>query len=90
MVGIVKQALEIEFSKVVEGMAGDGAKLVTDDVLSLGLDDGVFFERGGFGGREDTVEAPQDGERQNDLAILVPFIRAPEQIAYAPDKAGDL
>ena len=30
------------------------------------------------------------GERQDDLAILVPLVGAAQQIADAPDEAGDL
>ena len=42
------------------------------------------------GGVENTVETPEHGERQDDLAVLRLLVIAPEQIGDAPDKAGDL
>jgi hypothetical protein len=44
----------------------------------------------GMANRMDAIELSQDGEREDDLAILVPLVGATEQIADAPDEAGDL
>ena len=63
---------------------------MADDVFALGLDRGVFFQHLRFGWREDAIEAAQDGEREDDLAVFVPLVRAAEEIADAPDEAGDL
>lgn len=41
-------------------------------------------------GREQAVESPEDGHRQNDLAVFVPLVRPAEQVADAPDEVGDL
>ncbi len=79
-----------ELGKVVERDAGDLGKPVADDVLGLGLDGGVLFQHRGLRRREDAIESAQDRQRQDDLAIFVPFVRAAEQIADAPDEVGDL
>jgi len=63
---------------------------MADDVFALCLDLGVFLQHGGFCRREDAVEAAQDRERKNDLAVLVPLVWASEEIAYTPNKIGDL
>ena len=63
---------------------------MADDVFALGLDGGVLLQRGSLGRRQDAIEAAQNGEGQNDLAILVPLVGAAKQIADAPDETGDL
>ena len=63
---------------------------MTDDVFTLALDASVFLENRGLGRRKDTVEAAQDGERKDDLAVFVPLVGTTQKIADAPDEAGDL
>ncbi len=58
--------------------------------FALGLDGGVFLERGGLRRRENATEAAQDGERQDDLAVFVPLVGPAQEIADAPDEAGEL
>ena len=50
----------------------------------------MFLQRRRLGRRKDAIEPPQDGERQDDLAILISLVGAAEQIANAPNEAGDL
>ena len=61
-----------------------------NDVLALGLDRLVLFKNPGLGWREDTIKSAQDSQRKNHFAVLIAFVRAAEQIADAPDKAGEL
>jgi hypothetical protein len=56
----------------------------------LGFDSGVFFQHLRLRRHQDAIETPQNGERQDDFAILVPLVGAAEQVADAPDEAGDL
>jgi hypothetical protein len=44
----------------------------------------------GLGGRQQAVEAPQNRQRQNDLAVLVALVRPAKQVADAPDEVGEL
>ena len=50
----------------------------------------MFLQHRGLGRRQQAVEAAQHGERQDDLAVLVALVGAAEQIADAPDEAGEL
>src|SRR5437762_4485247 len=65
-------------------------KPMADHVFGLALERFEFRKHRGFGGREQAVEPTQDGERQNDLSVLVPLVRSPKQITYAPDEIGQL
>ena len=47
---------------------------------------GVFDQDGLLGGLQDAVEATQNGERQNDLAVIRLFVVAPQQIGDRPDE----
>ena len=51
---------------------------------------GVLCEHRGLGRREEAIEAAQHGQRQDDLAVFVPLVRPPEQVADAPDEVGEL
>ena len=86
LIGIIQQAVEPlagglavegELGEVVERHLGDLRQSVADDVFPFGLEGGVFLQHGGFGGREDAVEPAQHGEREDDLAVLIPFVRPP-------------
>ena len=63
---------------------------MTDDVLRFGFDGGVLLRHGGLGRRENAVEPAQHRQRQDDLAILIPLVRPPEQVADAPDEGREL
>ncbi len=48
----------------------------------------VFGDHLALGGGEDRVEAAQDRERQDDVAVLVGLVRAAKQVRDVPDQAG--
>ena len=63
---------------------------MADDVFAPGLDRGVFLQHLGLRRRENAIESPEDSEREDDLAILVPLVWPTEQIADAPNKTREL
>lgn len=44
---------------------------MADDVLAFTFDRGVLFQNCVAGRRENTVEAAQNGERQDDLTVFI-------------------
>ncbi len=90
LVGIVEEPRQIEPREIVELALRDRGELRADDRLGLRLDLFVLGEDRSLCRREDAVEPPQDGKRQDDLAVFVPFVGAAQEIADAPDEAGDL
>ena len=82
------------FAGAIAAMLDEDATVPATVVLArlrvLGFDGGVFLQHPCLGRSEDGVEATQHRERQDDLAILVPFVWTAEQIADAPNEAGDL
>lgn len=52
-------------------------------LVALGF---ACLEDGALGGREQAVEAPEHGEREDDLAVLVALAGATQEVADAPDK----
>jgi hypothetical protein len=46
------------------------------------------FEDGGLGGFEDAIQAAQDSERQDDLAVVGLFVVAAEQVGDGPDESS--
>ncbi len=63
---------------------------MADDRFWLGLDQGMLLQHGWLGLGENAIEAAEHGERQDDASVFVPFVRAAEQIADAPNEIGDL
>lgn len=90
LIGIVEQPGEIHLREVAERTVSDLFQQAADNILGLRLDRRVFLQHLCLGGRKQAVETPQHGQRQDDFAILVTFVGAPEQVANAPDKAGEL
>jgi hypothetical protein len=39
---------------------------------------------------EQTVKTPQDGQWQDDLAVLVALVRSPKEVADTSDEVGEL
>jgi hypothetical protein len=50
----------------------------------------VLGQHRGFGRRKNAIESAEDGARENDLPVFIPLVRPAQQIANAPDEAGDL
>jgi hypothetical protein len=90
LVRIVKKFGEIEFREAIEWPPRNFLKQATDYVLRFRLNRRMLFEDLFLGKRKQAIEAPEDGERQNDLAILVPFVWPAEQITDTPDEVGKL
>lgn len=90
LVRVIQQPGEVELREVVELRAGNLAELGADDVFTLALERLVRIEHGLLGGRKNAVESPEHRQRQNDLAVLVPLVRTPEQVADAPDEISHL
>ena len=88
-VRVVQEPGQVELREVVEGAPGDLAQHAPDDGLRLRLDLRVPREHPRPGGGEQAVEAPQHRHRQDDLAVLVALVRPAEQVADAPDEAGE-
>ena len=89
LVGVVEQPRQVELRQVVERAPGDLPQPVPDHGGRLVPDPGVFGEDARLRGGEQAVEAPQHGQRQDDLAVLVALVRPPEQVADAPEEAGE-
>ena len=75
--------------EVVEGTPGDLAQHAPDDGLRLRPDLHVPCGHPRPGGGGQAVEAPQHRHRQDGLAVLVALVRPAEQVADAPDEAGE-
>src|SRR5205823_12619257 len=65
-------------------------KQTADDRFRLLLDRRILLQYCAFCRCEQAVKASKDRERQNYLAIFVPLVRAPEEIADAPNEASEL
>jgi hypothetical protein len=46
------------------------------------------FQDGGLGGFKDAIQAAQDPEWQDDLAVIGLFVIAPEQVGNGPDESS--
>ena len=86
LVGFALELLEVQLAGVVEGVARD---LVQDRLRLFDLavlQRGVLFQHLGLGRLQDAIQAPQHGERQDDAAVLVRFVRTAQQVGDRPDK----
>jgi len=90
LVGVVQQLRQVQPRQVVERPSGDLFEQAADDRFGFGLDLRVLGERLDLGRRQQAVEAPEHRQGQDDLAVLVPLVRAAEQVAEAPDEVGEL
>ncbi len=90
LVRVVEECGEVQFRQVVETMAGDLLEDAIDDGLRLPLDPRMLGEDPGLRRRQQAVKAPQDGQRENDLAVLVALVGPAQQVADPPDEGGDL
>ena len=48
----------------------------------------VLGQHGGLGGLQHAIQPPQDGEGQDDLAVLGLLVVAAQQIGDGPDEGG--
>lgn len=86
---IGKKFLKIVARGVVEGETGSAAELRVN-VLQLPLELSDRLKNFLFRWREHAVEASEDRERQDNVLILTPFKRVPNQIRNTPDEADYL
>lgn len=63
---------------------------MSDDVFALRLNDGMLLQHLQFRRSQNAIETAQNGERKDDFAILVPFVRPAQQVANTPDEIGHL
>ena len=85
--GVIEQAPEGQRRGVVELLAGDG----TEDRVHVLDSPGQLRrlgENGVLGRLEDAVEAANDGEGQDDFAVLGLLVVSTEQVGHRPDEAG--
>ena len=86
---VAHQLLEVERRTVVEALLGDagqhhiGAELLLLERLGL-------LKHGRLGGLEHAVEAAQDGEREDHLAVVGLLEVASEKIGDGPDEGGEV
>jgi hypothetical protein len=90
LIGVVQQARKVELGEVVERVVRNLRELVANDVLWLRLQRSMLFQHHRLGGSKNAIKSTQDREWQDDLAVLVALVWATEQVADAPNKAGDL
>ena len=90
LIRVVEQPREVEPRGVVERPPRGPLKQLRPDVravagvLLVGLEDRLL------GLSEDAVEAPEDCEREDHLAVFVALVRTSEQVADAPDEVRQL
>ena len=57
-------------------------------IEALGFLGGLFGKHGGLGGGQHAIQAPQHGEGQDDLAVVMRLVIPAQQIRDGPDQAG--
>ena len=82
-----EELLEGQGRGVVDLDAGDGLEHRTD-VVELAIEGGEAATHLVLRGLEHAVEAPQDDERQDGLAVLVRLVVAAQQVGDGPDESG--
>lgn len=85
-----QELLEVVPGGVVEGITRSLAQQLVRVLEPLGLHLGVGPEHLHFCGGENAVEAPKDGERQDDVLILAAFEGISDQIGDTPYERNDL
>src|SRR5207302_4914191 len=70
--------------------AGDPLEEAAGDALGAVLEGGVLRQHLLPRGSQQAVEAAEDGEGEDDLAVLVALVGTAEQVADVPDEAGEL
>ena len=86
VVRVVEQPLEVEPGRVVERPARRLLKEALAHVLVPAGIPGVGVKHRLLRLLQHAVEAPQDGQGEDDLAVLVSLVRASQQVADAPDE----
>ena len=86
-VGVVEELREGQRARVVELLARHGLEDGLD-VLDPAGELLVLLEDRLLGGLKDAVEAADDGQRQDHLAVLGLLVVAAEQVGDAPDEGG--
>ena len=85
VLGVAAQGLEGVGGRVVEREARRLAEL-RGEVFELPLEPGVGGEDGRLGRLQHAVDAAKDGERQDDVGVLRPAERIPQQVGHGPDE----
>lgn len=85
MVLIAHELAHIEGGRVVETLPGLAQEERVGIEPRLRLV-GELGEHGRLGGLQNAVEAPEDGEREDDLAVFGLFVVAAQEVRHGPDK----
>ena len=83
------QLLQVERRRIEEELLG----LLDEEWLGVQpslLSKRLLGEHGGLRAFENAVEPPEDGERQDDLAVLGLLVIAAEEIGDRPDEGGEV
>ena len=90
VVWVVEQPREVEPRGVVERPPGGALELLATDVRAVAGVRSVGGEHRLLRLGEHAVEAPEHGEGEDDLAVLVALVGPSEQVADAPDERRQL
>jgi hypothetical protein len=84
------QLVEVVARGVVEREAGDPAELRVEVLQLLAPQVGLASEHLLLGGRQHAVEAPQDGEGEDDVLVLAALEGVADEVGDTPEEADDL
>ena len=90
VVRVVEQPVEVKPGCIVERPSGRPLEEALAHALVPACVPGVGVKHHLLRLLQSAVEAPQDRQGEDDLAVLVSFVRATEQVADAPDEVGEL
>jgi hypothetical protein len=85
-----EELLEVVPRGVVEGEAGDLAKLGIEVLELLASQLGLLRENLLLGAGQHAIEASKDGQRQDDVLVLAALEGIADEIRNAPEEADDL
>ena len=89
-VGVVQQPFKVEPGGVVERPPSGRLQQLAAHVLTLRAVFGIGRENVILRRGQHAIEAPQHGQRQDDLAVLVALVGPAQQVADGPDEVDKL
>ena len=87
LAGVVEEAAEVERRGVEELLPGHVLQHRVD-VLDLALQRLGPLQDGGLRGLQHAVEAADNGQGEDDLAVLGLLVVTPEEVGHGPDEGG--
>lgn len=82
---VVQQSFKAIERGVIKGVAGSPAQL-RREIIKLPFEAVMGFQYPGFGWLQNTIDAPQHGERQDDILLLAALEDIADKIGDAPDE----